>query len=123
MNTRGELLLNAIYDDIDHKLNPSGDECPHCGGEGYTYDCIDGCCENADEGCEDCARKCVECVLFNGHRARAVREAVIAANDVDIAIAWLKQIGRWTDDITPERVRRELTEMAAVATTTDGAVK
>lgn len=35
-------------------------ECPLCGGEGNTYECFDGCCEDAEWGCEDCIRPC-EC--------------------------------------------------------------
>lgn len=35
-------------------------ECPICGGEGYTFECFDGCCAEADFGCEDCLRVC-EC--------------------------------------------------------------
>lgn len=34
------------------------DECPICGGEGFTFDCFDGCCEDADVGCDDCTRPC-----------------------------------------------------------------
>lgn len=28
---RGELILTAIYDDVNHWLNPNGEECWHCG--------------------------------------------------------------------------------------------
>lgn len=35
-------------------------ECPVCGGEGFTFDCFDGCCADADIGCDDCMRRC-EC--------------------------------------------------------------
>lgn len=34
------------------------DGCPNCGGEGFVFDCFDGCCECADEGCDDCIRPC-----------------------------------------------------------------
>lgn len=37
------------------------DECGNCGGEGVVYDCFDGFCENAEEGCDDCARRCDWC--------------------------------------------------------------
>jgi len=37
------------------------DECGNCGGEGFTYDCIDGCCLNAEDGCELCAHRCDWC--------------------------------------------------------------
>lgn len=36
------------------------DGCPICGGEGFIFDCFDGCCEDADVGCDDCTRPC-EC--------------------------------------------------------------
>jgi hypothetical protein len=44
------------FDDDDY-----GDECGNCGGEGYTYNCIDGCCVNAEDGCELCASRCDWC--------------------------------------------------------------
>lgn len=108
----GEALLNAIYDEVDHRLNPDGDECWNCGGNGYTYDCIDGCCEDAESGCELCSRPCPECRIYKAARAKAVREEVIKSGDTDIAIAWLKEIGRWRDDITHERVAYELKAMS-----------
>lgn len=49
MNERGEPI------DLD-----DGD-CPYCGGEGYTFDCFDGCCLDADIGCDDCTRPCSMC--------------------------------------------------------------
>jgi hypothetical protein len=36
-------------------------ECPVCGGEGVVFDCFDGCCADADFGCDDCTREC-ECM-------------------------------------------------------------
>lgn len=107
---RGELLLDCIVEDVDHRLNPDGDECWHCGGEGATYDCIDGFCADPESGCSLCYRPCQECVIFNGNRAKAIREEVIKSGDTDIAIAWLKSIGRWSNGITRDRVS---TEMAA----------
>jgi hypothetical protein len=109
---RGEAILDAIQDDVAMRLNPNGEECWHCGGEGYTHDCVDGFCEDAEIGCEDCSRPCPECVLFKGQVAKAVREQVIKCNDVEVATAWLKSIGRWNDSITPERVRDELAKAA-----------
>jgi hypothetical protein len=105
-------MLEAIEDDVVMRLNPSGEECSHCGGEGYTHDCFDGFCEAAEEGCEDCARPCPECVIFKGQIAKAVREEVVKLGDVEIATAWLKSIGRWNDKITPERVQAELAAAA-----------
>lgn len=105
---RGEALLDAIYDDIDHDLNPNGDECWHCGGDGYVHDCIDGFCLDAEIGCDDCARRCPECLINQRDRAAAVRKAVVESGDVELAAAWLKSIGRWDDDITMERIGTEL---------------
>lgn len=42
---------NWIDDDDDA-------ECPNCGGDGFTYNCIDNCCEDAEWGCEQCERIC-----------------------------------------------------------------
>lgn len=110
--SRGDILLDAIFDDVDQRLNPDGEECWHCGGDGVTYDCIDGCCVDAEAGCEDCARPRIECRLYTGRRARAVREEVIKSNDVDIAIAWLKSIDRWHGGITEEQIKAELSKAA-----------
>lgn len=104
----GEALLSLICDEVDQQLNPSDEECWHCGGDGYTYDCIDGCCIDAESGCSDCERPCVECVLYAGRRAKAVREKVIEADDVQVATAWLKSIGRWHAGITEEQIKSEL---------------
>jgi hypothetical protein len=105
---RGERILEAIEDDVVMRLNPSGDECWYCGGEGYTHDCFDGFCEAAEYGCADCSRPCRECTIFNGRIAKAVREEVIKSGDAEVAVAWLKSIGRWNDGITMDRVRAEL---------------
>jgi len=115
MSTRGQMLLDAIEEDVSQSLNPSGEDCWNCGGDGYVHDCIDGFCECAEYGCEDCTSLCPECVIFRGKYAKAVRLAVIDSNDIDIAIAWLKSIGRWNDNITVEQVRDELTKMQAAA--------
>lgn len=37
------------------------DGCWNCGGDGYLYDCVDGFCEDAEYGCDDCARRCEIC--------------------------------------------------------------
>jgi hypothetical protein len=110
--TRGEIMLDFIYDEVDQRLNPNGEECWNCGGEGATFDCIDGCCVDAESGCEDCERPCIECKINAGLRAKAIREEVIKSNDIETAIAWIKSVGRWRDDITHESVRAEL-ELAA----------
>ncbi len=36
-------------------------ECPECGGEGFVFGCFDGCCLDADIGCDDCTRPCPVC--------------------------------------------------------------
>lgn len=33
-------------------------ECPTCGGEGFVFECFDGCCLDADIDCDDCTRQC-----------------------------------------------------------------
>lgn len=89
--SKENFLLNAIYDDAHRELNPNDDECWHCGGEGYTYDCIDGCCEDAEAGCEDCARRCIECATFEASVERYVRVQVLRAMDIPLARAWLER--------------------------------
>lgn len=118
--SRGEILLEAIEDEVMQRLNPSGEDCWHCGGEGYTYDCIDGCCIDAESGCEDCARRCIECATFERDRLKAIREEVVKSGDVEIATAWLKGIGRWRDDITEDHVRAELVAASAALQTPRG---
>lgn len=105
---RGERLLDLIYDEVDQKLNPTGEDCWFCSGEGETYDCIDGCCVDAEYGCAECASPCPECRVYAGQRAKAIREEVIRSNDLDIAVAWIKSVGRWQDDTTIEDVRQQM---------------
>lgn len=47
--------------DDDYDDDYDDDECGNCGGEGVTYDCIDGCCMNAEDGCDLCMRRCDWC--------------------------------------------------------------
>jgi hypothetical protein len=108
MSGRGERILEVIEDEVIQRLNPSGEDCWYCGGEGATYDCIDGCCADPESGCEMCARSCAECRIFERDRLKAVREEVVKSGDIDTAIAWLKSIGRWRDNITRDQVREEL---------------
>lgn len=105
---RAEQILAAIHEDVEHALNPDGDECWYCGGDGYVHDCIDGFCLEAEIGCDDCTRRCPECLAHERDRARAVRNAVVESGDIEVAAAWLKSIGRWSDDITTERICAEL---------------
>jgi hypothetical protein len=37
------------------------ESCGQCGDQGYTYSCIDGCCVNAEDGCDLCASRCDFC--------------------------------------------------------------
>lgn len=105
---KGERLLEFVQDDVDRRLNPDDAECWYCGGEGETYDCIDGCCEDAESGCPDCAHPCYECAMAKRDRLKAVREEVITSGDVHLAAAWLKSIGRWRPEITDDQIRAEL---------------
>lgn len=50
-----ESVLDHLHDD-----GPWVD-CWQCGGEGVTYDCFDGFCEDAESGCDDCERRCDIC--------------------------------------------------------------
>lgn len=52
-----QCLIDAWTDDHD-------DECGQCDGSGFWYHCIDGCCINAEEGCDMCARRCDFCNPF-----------------------------------------------------------
>ena len=37
-------------------------DCPNCGGDGFiSYGCFDGCCADADYGCEECEGPCPTC--------------------------------------------------------------
>lgn len=113
--TRGERILEAIEEEVMQRLNPSGEDCPECGGDGYTYDCFEEfACIDPESGCSECARRCRGCAELKRDRLKAVREEVIKANDVEIAIAWLKDIGRWHDGITEEQVKAELAKASSV---------
>ena len=110
---RGEAILDAVFDDVNQRLNPNGDECWYCGGEGETYDCIDGCCVDAESGCPDCALPCLECRIYAARKAKMVREEVIRIGDIDVAVAWLKHVGRWHEGISPDRILGSLKVAAA----------
>lgn len=51
------MTIAPDYDDYD---DDPGD-CYECGGEGFVWDCFDGFCVNAEDGCDDCTRPCPEC--------------------------------------------------------------
>ncbi len=48
----------SATDDYDDSLD---DVCWSCGGEGYVSDCIDGCCVDAESGCDLCTYRCDVC--------------------------------------------------------------
>lgn len=107
--SRGEMLLGYIYDEVEQRLVPSGEGCPECDGGGYTYDCFEEfACIDPESGCSDCARRCAWCAELKHDRLKAVREEVIKSNDAEIAIAWLKDIGRWREGITEDQVKEQL---------------
>lgn len=58
---KGDLCQQCF---IDSQMFDDEEDCGQCGGEGYTYDCIDGCCANAEEGCRLCERRCDFCNPF-----------------------------------------------------------
>jgi hypothetical protein len=97
---RGEVLLEFIEDEVRQRLNPDNEDCWHCGGEGETFDCIDGCCLDADSGCELCKRDCLECRINEITFKKSVRIEVLRTLDIDIAIAWLKSRDKWSDRLT-----------------------
>lgn len=37
------------------------DDCWQCGGEGFTFECFDGQCLDAEIGCDDCTVACDIC--------------------------------------------------------------
>lgn len=57
------------YDDYDDNR-----DCPQCGGEGFVWDCFDGFCVNAEDGCDDCTRPCPECARSKREREKADRD-------------------------------------------------
>ena len=110
-------ILDRIYDEVHHELNPSDDDCPECGGEGYIANCIDGLCFDAESGCEDCMRRCVECARFEIRVRKAVRLEVLRLMDVDVAIAFARRTNRWSDKITRTAVLANLHAARAAAST------
>ena len=106
--SRENFLLDAIYDDARQELNPSGEDCPECGGEGWIADCFDGCCIEADSGCEDCMRRCVECVRHEAAIERYVRVQVLRAMDIPLARAWAQRKGRSAAQITDQQVLQNI---------------
>jgi hypothetical protein len=108
MDDAGEHALDMIWEEVRMRLNPDGDECPECGGEGVIFECFDGFCLDAEIGCEDCTRDCAECKRFRSRMAREVRIEVIESDSIQIAKAWLKSINRWNDSITDDQIMAEM---------------
>jgi len=100
---RLEQLKSAAEHFLDRGNIDNGD-CWNCGGEGYTFDCFDGCCEDADVGCDDCTRRCFECARREYDAKRADRIAILRALDIDLGIGWLVSIGRFDPRISRETV-------------------
>lgn len=63
------------YEDYDD----DPDDCYQCGGEGFVWDCFDGFCVNAEDGCDDCTRPCPECAL----RKRKAAESKVSPQAQD----------------------------------------
>jgi len=57
----GDLCKQCLID--TYMVDDQEEFCGQC-DEGYTYHCIDGCCINAEEGCELCQRRCDFCNPF-----------------------------------------------------------
>ena len=38
--------------------------------EGFVWDCFDGLCVSAEDGCDDCTRPCPECARAKRERAQ-----------------------------------------------------
>ena len=55
---------SCIQDYIDSQMFDYDEDCGQCDGSGYTYDCIDGCCANPEDGCRLCERRCDFCNPF-----------------------------------------------------------
>lgn len=51
---------------IEHDPSDDDQECPYCCDDGFTFECIDGSCEDCDIGCDDCTRPCGHCGIKTG---------------------------------------------------------
>lgn len=54
---------NPLNDPGPPEYDPYEDqgECWRCGGEGFVFYCWDGCCLDAEIGCDDCTQPCDIC--------------------------------------------------------------
>lgn len=71
------------YQDDHEDYDDDPGECFECGGEGVVWDCFDGFCENAEDGCEDCTRTCPECARRKRDRQREEQVQAGIAKDVE----------------------------------------
>ena len=44
------------------ELADDDDICWNCGGDGFTWECFDGCCVDSEIGCDDCTQPCEICM-------------------------------------------------------------
>ncbi|WP_068018970.1 hypothetical protein [Rhodoplanes sp. Z2-YC6860] len=93
-------LLDRLFDEAHFDLNPDQDSCPDCGDEGYVHDCIDGFCQDAEVGCEDCTRRCVECARFEQSIRRHVELDVLRFMSLPLAKEFLRRCNQWSNKIT-----------------------
>lgn len=68
---------SCVQDYIDSHMFYDED-CGQCDGSGYWYHCIDGCCINAEEGCNLCARRCDFCNPFKPTPEQAKEQAELS---------------------------------------------
>jgi len=99
-----ERVLDLIHAEVDRELNPGGDECLDCGGEGVVHDCFDGLCMNAEWGCGDCRRNCAECARHERKARHRVLVAVLHYNDLELTTAWLKSTAGSDTGMTPGEI-------------------
>jgi hypothetical protein len=66
----GDAPAPLVTDEADYDDPGSSDWpiCYECGGEGFVADCFDGCCLDAEWGCDDCTERCSECQGKGGWR-------------------------------------------------------
>ncbi|MCJ8518976.1 fructose/tagatose bisphosphate aldolase [Pseudorhizobium tarimense] len=58
----GEYLRQMTGEDHGpYFIDDDSEDCWNCGGEGFVSECIDGCCEDAESGCDLCTRRCDIC--------------------------------------------------------------
>lgn len=110
-----EKLLEYIEEEAAEKFRFADDQCWNCDGDGYVYSCFEEyACVDPESGCEECAQRCPECASLKRDRLRYVRETVIQSNDIELAKAWLRSIGRWSDEYTDAQIKSEMLKAGAL---------